>query len=320
MRARHYSPRTEQVYVGWMKRYFAYHGMRHPAELGAEHVNAFLAWLATDRHVSASTQNQARAAITFLYNVVLGKELDVEAFVRAKRSERLPVVMSRPEVAALLARMDGTPRLMASLLYGSGLRLIECARLRIKDVDLQRREVVVRDGKGQKDRFTPLPEALVVPLAAHVEQVRAQHLRDMHAGAGHVELPTAINVKYPGASREFPWQWLFPATRHYTDRETGQRRRHHFHQTGVQRAVRHAALAAGLTKRVSCHTLRHSFATHLLESGYDIRTIQKLLGHSDVRTTMLYTHVLQRGGLGVQSPLDQLLPRRHRLWRYTEPQ
>ena len=306
LRVRHYSRRTEQAYVAWMKRYFAYHGMKHPAELGTDHVNAFLCSLATEQHVAASTQNQAQCALLFLYDVVLDRPLDLDAVVRAKRPKRLPVVMSRAEVTALLARMEGTPRLMASLLYGSGLRLLECARLRIKDVDFQRGEIRVRDGKGLKDRVTPLPGSLVAPLTAHIERVRAQHQRDLRDGAGFVELPGALGVKLPGAPREWVWQWLFPATRHYTDRDTGERRRHHFHQSALQRAVKNAVFAAGLSKRVSCHTLRHSFATHLLESGYDIRTIQKLLGHANVSTTMIYTHVLQRGALGVKSPLDQL--------------
>ncbi len=306
LRVRHYSRRTEQAYIMWMKRYFAHYGMQHPAELGADHVNAFLCSLATEHHVAASTQNQAQCALLFLYDIVLGQPLEFDSIVRAKRPKRLPVVMSRSEVVALLAHMEGMPRLMASLLYGSGLRLLECARLRIKDVDFERGEIRVRDGKGRKDRVAPLPGSLVAPLAAHIERVRAQHQRDLRDGAGFVELPGALAVKLPGAPREWAWQWLFPATRHYTDRETGQRRRHHFHQTALQRAVKSAALAAGLSKRVSCHTLRHSFATHLLESGYDIRTIQKLLGHTDVSTTMIYTHVLNRGALGVKSPLDQL--------------
>jgi integron integrase len=260
--------------------------------------------------VSAGTQNQALTALVFLYNDVLAVTLDKQiALVRAQRPERIPVVLTAHEVSLLLAEMNGTVRLMASLMYGAGLRLLECAQLRIKDVDFERREIRVRDGKGRKDRLTPLPVVLIGDLKAHVQQVERLHQQDMRDGAGHVALPDALRRKYPGASREWLWQWLFPATRKYVDDQTRETRRHHLHETVVQRAVRDAARAAHLTKRASCHTLRHTFATHLLEAGYDIRTIQELLDHRDVATTMIYTHVLNRGPLGVRSPLDTLAPR-----------
>jgi integron integrase len=275
--------------------------------MGSAEVRAFLDHLARDRNVSASTQNQALAALLFLYNDVLAITLERQSpLIRAQRRERIPIVLTPTEVSSLLAQLDGTPYLMASLLYGAGLRLLEWARLRINDIDLDRREIRVRDGKGRKDRLTPLPIALISKLELHLQRVRQQHQADLHGGAGYVEIPDALRTKYPNAPREWPWQWLFPATRGYLHPQTAERRRHHLHETVVQRAVRQAALAAHLSKRVSCHTLRHSFATHLLEAGYDIRTIQELLGHRDVATTMIYTHVLNRGALGVQSPLDAL--------------
>jgi integron integrase len=305
IQARHYSRRTEAAYVAWIRRFVLFHGKRHPAELAEVEVTAFLTDLATRGKVSASTQTQALSALLFLYRNVLGKELDwLDNVVRAKRPARLPVVLSREEVAALMRHLAGTERLMASLLYGSGLRLLECCRLRVKDLDLDRRELTVRDGKGQKDRVTLLPDRLLVNLSQHLERVRLQHERDLVAGAGSVELPSALERKYPSAPWEWGWQWVFPATRFYTDRVTGRRRRHHLHETVLQRAVRVAALKTPTAKPVTCHVLRHSFATHLLEVGYDIRTIQELLGHSDVSTTMIYTHVLNRGGRGVRSPLD----------------
>ncbi len=279
--------------------------MRHPRELEAEALHAYLSHLAGNQHVSASTQNQALAAILFLYVHVLHRPVEALGdFVRAQRPSRLPVVLTRAEVRAVLAGMEGTPHLMASLLYGSGLRLLECARLRVKDVDLQRHEILVRDGKGAKDRVTALPHRLVAPLREHLERNRVQHQADLRAGEGRVAVPFALSQKYPNAGCDWPWQWLFPATRTYVDRETRERRRHHLHETVLQRAVRAAAQRAGIPKPVSCHALRHSFATHLLEAGYDIRTIQELLGHRDVSTTMIYTHVLNRGRLGVRSPLD----------------
>lgn len=301
----HYSPRTMEAYVGWIRRFILFHGRRHPSEMGAAEMSAFLSSLATDGKVSASTQNQALAALLFLYADVLGRKLEaLEEIVRAKRPARLPVVMTRQEVTAVLSNLHGTSRLMASVLYGAGLRLSECASLRVKDVDFSLSQLVVRSGKGQRDRVALLPRSLVGPLQAQLRQVRKQHDADVARGAGFVDLPFALRSKYPSAPREWAWQWVFPATRSYTHAATGERRRHHLHETALQRAVRRAVIAAGVNKPVSCHTLRHSFATHLLEAGYDIRTIQKLLGHRDLRTTMIYTHVLNRGPLGVQSPLD----------------
>jgi integron integrase len=313
LRVRHYSPRTEKAYVQWIRRYIIHHDRRHPRELSHEHVSAFLSHLASHDQVSASTQNQAAAALLFLYREILGQPVEWFAgVVRAKRPQRLPVVLNRQEVAALLARLSGPAHLMASLLYGSGLRLQECVRLRVKDVDFQRHQLLIRDGKGRKDRTVPLPSACSNSLAAHLARVRQQHLDDLRDGCGAVQVPDALQRKYPGAPTDWPWQWVFPAARHYAEPVTGERRRHHQHESVVQRAVHRAVRAAGLTKLATCHTLRHSFATHLLESGYDIRTIQELLGHTDVSTTMIYTHVLQRGGLGVRSPLDDLVnaPRR----------
>ena len=309
MRLRHYSPRTEDAYCSWVRRYVRFHGLRHPETLDGAAIQAFLEDLATTHRVSASTQNQALAALLFLYVDILGRPPELSGhFVRGRRPERLPVVLTQGEVTAVLARMGGAPWLMASLLYGAGLRLMECATMRVKDLDLDRREIRLRDGKGRKDRVTPVPRRLVEPLREHLAGVRQQHDADVAAGAGFVALPDALARKYPAAAREWAWQWVFPATRGYTDPETGERRRHHLHETVLQRAVREAALAAGLSKRVGCHVLRHSFATHLLETGYDIRTIQELLGHRDVATTMIYTHVLNRGALGVRSPLDDLEP------------
>ena len=276
-----------------------------PSELGAVAVESFLTNLATAEAVSASTQNQALAAILFLYSEVLGKELEsIEHFVMAKRPRRLPVVLSRDEVFRLLSALEGVPRLMASLLYGAGLRLMECANLRVKDVDFSSRQITVRRGKGINDRITVLPEALIHALELHLIEVRRLHEADAKRGAGRVALPEALSRKYPNASAEWKWQWVFPATRTYADSSTGEVRRHHLHETVLERAVHEASCAANIPKPVSCHTLRHSFATHLLESGYDIRTIQKLLGHRDVSTTMIYTHVVGQGAYGVQSPLD----------------
>ncbi|MEZ5966942.1 MAG: integron integrase [Planctomycetota bacterium] len=308
MRRRAMSPRTEEAYLGWMRRYHEFHGRRDPAALGAEHVTAFLNSLASGREVAAATQNQALAAILFLYRAVLGIELPwLDGLVRARAPARLPTVLSRDEVRTVLSHMHATPRLMAMLLYGCGLRLLECCRLRVKDVDFGRNQITVRRGKGDKDRQTMLPQAAKTQLAAHLERMRTQHLRDLAAGAGWVELPGALPVKLPNAGREWAWQWVFPATRTYLEPATRQRRRHHLHETVLQNAVRRAVLAAGIAKRATCHTFRHSFATHLLEDGSDIRTVQELLGHRDLATTMIYTHVLNRGPAGVRSPVDRLL-------------
>jgi len=305
IRGRHYSPRTEKAYLGWVRRFVLFHGNRHPDALGAPEVGAYLAHLASVGRVSASTQNQAFSALLFLYRDVLGRELaGLEDTPRAKRPIRLPLVLAREEVQAVLRRLRGTPWLMCSLMYGSGLRLLECRRLRVKDVDFLRGEVTVHDGKGRKGRATVLPERLVLPLKQHLERVEAQHRHDLEGGAGCVALPDALDRKYPNASREWAWQWVFPARRIHVDAASGERRRHHLHESLLQRLFAAAVRAAGIAKPASCHTLRHSFATHLLETGYDIRTIQELLGHSDVSTTMIYTHVLNRGGRGVRSPLD----------------
>jgi integron integrase len=307
LRARHFSRRTEQAYVAWIRRFILFHGKRHPGRLGAPEVTSYLSHLASSGQVSASTQNQAFSAILFLYREVLGRELlGLDQVPRARLPDRLPIVLSREEVAAVLRRLRGTPRLMCALMYGAGLRLLECCRLRVKDLDFARQEILVRDGKGRKDRVTVLPVQLIAPLRAHLERVEGQHRADVDGKAGYVALPGALARKYPNAHREWPWQWVFPATRVHSDQATGERRRHHLHESLLQREFAAAVRAARLTKPASCHTLRHSFATHLLETGYDIRTIQELLGHSDLSTTMVYTHVLNRGGRGVRSPLDLL--------------
>jgi integron integrase len=307
IRTRHYSRRTEKVYVHWIRRYIFFHGKRHPAEMGAAEVSAFLTSLAVRDKVAASTQNQALSALLFLYREVLAVELPwLDDVVRAKRPQHLPVVLTREEVRTVLQHLDGVPRLMAFLLYGAGLRLLECCRLRIKDVDFGANRIVIRDGKGSKDRVTMLPAAIQAPLSAHIELVRVEHEADLRKSAGWVELPFALARKHPNAGREWAWQWVFPATRFYVDRVTGQRRRHHLHESVLQRAVRDAARVARIGKPATCHTFRHSFATHLLEDGQDIRTVQELLGHRDVSTTMIYTHVLNRGPAGVRSPADRI--------------
>jgi integron integrase len=273
--------------------------------MGEAEIGRFLSSLATDSHVSASTQNQALNALLFLYHEVLSKDVGyINGVVRAKRSRRLPVVPTKEEVKRVFSFMDGMPWLMAMLLYGAGLRLMECCRLRVKDIDFSRNQIVVRAGKGDKDRYTMLPAAVKEPLLRHLQAMKRQHEDDLRKGLGRVALPNALERKYPNASKEWGWQWVFPATSHYTDTVTGERRRHHLHESVLQRGFKEARLKAGLSKPATCHALRHSFATHLLEDGYDIRTVQELLGHTDVATTMVYTHVLNRGGRGVRSPAD----------------
>jgi len=305
IRRRHYSYRTEQAYLQWIKRFVWFHGKRHPREMGAAEVTAFLTHLARERDVSSSTQNQALSALLFLYGKVLEIELPwMKDIDRAKRPVRVPVVLTRDEVRALLARLEGTKWLMASLLYGSGLRLRECLKLRVKDADFGYRQITVRDGKGAKDRVTMLPAALVDPLRSHLARVRTLHERDLVEGYGAVEIPFALERKYPNAAREWAWQYVFPSRKLSADPRSGIIRRHHVYDDVLPRAISQAARAAGIAKPVGSHTLRHSFATHLLAGGHDIRTVQELLGHSDVSTTMVYTHVLNKGGRGVASPLD----------------
>lgn len=307
IRVRHYSRRTEQAYLWWIRRFIDFHDRRHPIELGSAEVSAFLTHLATNRRVSASTQNQALSALLFLYGEVLRRPVAwIADLVRAKVGKRLPVVLTRDEARAILAKLDGTPALVCRLLYGSGLRLMEALQLRVQHLEFGRGEISVRGGKGDRDRVTMLPVVLQTPLRRHLDHVRAQHAQDLAAGAGWVELPAALGRKYPRAGREWGWQWVFPGARVHVDAETGERRRYHLHETVVQRAFRQAVRLSGVDKAAHCHTLRHSFATELLQSGYDIRTVQELLGHRDVRVTMGYLHVLNRGGLGVRSPIDTL--------------
>jgi integron integrase len=307
-RARHFSPRTEEAYAHWVRRFTSFHDGRHPAALGAPHLVAFLSHLATRRRVSSATQRQAAAALRFLYAEVLGMVVDApEDIIRPQQPRRLPTVLSRREVARVLAQLHGTPHLVASLLYGAGLRLMESLQLRVKDIHVDRREIIIRDGKGARDRVTPLPGSLIPDLSRQIAAVRLQHRNDVRRNAGWVALPQGLARKTPYAGQLVAWQYIFPAARFHTDADTGQRRRHHLHPTAVQRAVTRAVRDSGIDKRATCHTFRHSFATHLLESGYDIRTIQELLGHTDLKTTMIYTHVLNRGPRGIRSPLDTLL-------------
>jgi integron integrase len=306
LRLKHYSMRTEQAYVGWIRRFILANEKRHPRDLGVAEVEGFLSALATQGQVAAGTQNQALSALLFLYREVLSIELPwMETIVRAKRPQRVPVVLSRDEVSRLLALMDGCFALMASLLYGSGMRLMECVRLRVKDVDFGLNQICVRDGKGGKDRHVPLPQRLRELLRAQLERVKLIHQQDLDAGHGSVWLPHALARKYPSAPREPGWQYVFPSGQLSRDPRGGAWRRHHVDESGLQRAVRAARIRAHIVKPATCHTLRHSFATHLLEAGQDIRTIQELLGHKDVATTQIYTHVLNRGGHGVLSPLDR---------------
>jgi integron integrase len=305
VRTRHYSLRTEEAYIRWVRRYILFFDKRHPADMGVREVSAFLSHLAVERNVSASTQNQALSALLFLYREVLSLPIGwVDDVERAKRPKRLPVVFTREEVKAVLNHLRAEWWLMASLLYGAGLRLMECIRLRVKDVDFAQLQIMVREGKGNKDRITMLPPSLVEPLRRQLERAKALHELDVREGFGHVYLPYALSRKYPNADQEWCWQYVFPARQRSLDPRTGREQRHHVAETALQKAVRAAIKGAGITKPGSCHTLRHSFATHLLEAGYDIRTIQELMGHSDVQTTMIYTHVLNRGGKGVKSPLE----------------
>jgi integron integrase len=305
IRLKHYSIRTEEAYVHWIKRFILFHQKRHPREMGTLEIEQFLTHLAVEEHVAASTQNQALSAILFLYREVLKHNLDASLHpTRAKQPKHLPNVLTQAQVRRVIAQLSGTHHLMAQLLYGSGLRLMECVRLRVQDIDFAHRAIIVRDGKGEQDRVTVLPDSLIAPLQEHWQRIKRLHEQDLARGYGSVYLPYALDRKYPNASREWGWQYVFPSERLSTDPRTGALRRHHVDESSLQKAVRQAACRAKISKPVGCHTFRHSFATHLLQNGYDIRTVQELLGHKDVKTTMIYTHVLQRGGLAVRSPLD----------------
>jgi integron integrase len=307
IRLKHYSIRTEDSYVQWIRRFIVHNGKRHPAEMGAAEVESFLTHLAVEGNVAASTQNQARSALLFLYKEVLGIQLPwLDNVEQAKKPKRLPVVLTEDEVRGLLSQLSGVHWLVAVLLYGSGLRLMEALRLRVQDIEFKRREILVREGKGNKDRVTMLPEMAIQPLKMHLENVRTQHESDLAAGLGEVYLPYALERKYANAGRSWGWQYAFPSGKLSVDSRSGKMRRHHLDEQTIQRAVKQAARSAGIVKPATPHTLRHSFATHLLQKGQDIRTVQELLGHEDVQTTMIYTHVLNRGGRGVISPLDQI--------------
>lgn len=307
IRLKQYSPRTEKTYIQWVREYILFHNKRHPKEMGVPEINQFLTHLVVDRKASASTQNQALSSVLFLYRNVLKINLDDEeiGFSRPKKGKRVPVVLSPGEARAIIANLTGVYKILVQIMYGSGLRLMECLRLRVKDFDFENRRIIVYDGKGGDDRITMLPDSMIVPLRRHLEQVKIIHQKDLSSGFGSVHMPFALERKYPSAHKQWAWQYAFPATTLYTDSETGITRRHHVHETALQRAIRDAARLAKINKRVTPHTFRHSFATHLLQNGYDIRTVQELLGHKDVKTTMIYTHVLNRGGLAVKSPLDQ---------------
>jgi integron integrase len=307
---KHYSVRTEEAYVNWVKRYIFFHDKRHPAEMGAQEVEAFLTHLAVKENVAAATQNQAFSALLFLYRQVLHQDLGSIDALRAKRPRRLPTVLTKEKTLRLIGCLSGTHQLMAKLLYGSGLRLMDCLRLRVKDLDFERRAIIVRDGKGAQDRVTMLPDSLIPLLQEHLQRVKALYEHDLVRGYGSVYVPDALARKYPNANREWGWQYVFPSSRLSRDPRSGVTRRHHRHESSLQKAVKEAARLAGIVKPVGPHTLRHCFATHLLEAGYDVRTVQELLGHKDVKTTMIYTHVLNRGGLAVRSPLDETQPSR----------
>ena len=308
LRLKRYSSRTEDTYVLWVRNYILYHGKRHPKDMGLPEIGQFLTHLASNREVSASTQNQAFSAILFLYRYVLQIELDELNLTpfRPQRAKTVPTVLSREEVKRLFANLTGISKPIAQVMYGGGLRVMETMRLRVKDIDFDNHQIVVRDGKGENDRFTILPDSLFQPLQLQLDHVKALHQKDLADGFGLIYLPLALERKYRDANKEWIWQYLFPAPYLSKDKRTGLIRRHHLHETLVQKAIRDAARRAGIDKHVTPHTLRHSFATHLLQNGYDIRTVQELLGHKDVKTTMIYTHVLQRGGLAVKSPLDEI--------------
>ena len=306
LQARHYARRTVKTYEQWLRRFLRFHQLRHPREMGSAEVNAFLTHLAVELQVSASTQNQALAALLFLYRVLLERDLDLEGVVRARKPRRLPVVLTEEEVRSVLQRLEGSEGLVAGLLYGSGLRLMEALRLRVHDLDFNRQELTVRNGKGGSDRRTMLPKRISKKLRNHLEEVRSIHKRDLMDGWGQVRLPYALARKYRNAATEWGWQWVFPQHRRWQNPTSEQQGRHHLDPSLIQKSVRSAVLAAGISKPASCHSLRHSFATHLLERGQDIRTIQELMGHKDLKTTMIYTHVLNRGPMGVASPADFL--------------
>ena len=305
MKVRNYSPRTIQIYTDWMRRYILFHNKQHPVELGADHVRDFLNFLVKRKQLSASTQNQALNALVFLYKQAPQIDLGpITETMRARRTKRIPTVLTQLEVRKVIGSIEGKPKLVAGLLYGAGLRLMDGLQLRVQDLDFEKKEIIIRLGKGGKDRRSMIPESMVSHLQKHLQQVRLLHESDLKNGFGRVPLPNALSRKYPNADKEWGWQWVFPASTRYLDNNDSIHRRHHLHESCIQKAVKQGTRRAGIHKKVGCHTFRHSFATHLLEAGYDIRTVQELLGHKDVKTTMIYTHVLNKGGLGVQSPLD----------------